>query len=292
MDNIVHLDLDFLEDNVAIYNKLMRTINYFNKHFEKDSKGGDVYGYFFDNSSIDQVYIDGTGKVPTAELFETKKNYIDFRPGFTIKDGRFIIYNVPYNPHNHFQHVVIPEYNPIAWVICGKHSYHNKRCDLSPFPPDTARYVEEQFLAGHKNITYNLLIDGKGVEYKLIPDRGGNPELFVQQRSNNKNIWRYVMRIPNKEARELLIKDEIKDEISEISPQGKLLIDTLLIRPIDLTYFDKLYIKGDYESEKYDILMQQKNIFESEYGYLTRDDVYYMMQYYNALKGEIAIDIQ
>lgn len=295
----IELDISAFESNPVIIQKLFRLRDYYNKNHSNHVRSygeSDTAGYILENNDLDYAYVDGSGIMPMETYIpprDESNEYTQFRPAFTLKHGKLRLYTVgsfgARGGHTH--HLILPMYKPVAWVVCDVESYNpkTKECIFTAFDDLTAQHVEAQHQSGQKLYKFSLLFDNNKVNYEIRST--DDPEVFIQYRVDDKNRRRHVLRIPNEKARILTVKNEIRLAVPDKSSE-KILLNTVLEENLNVTKFDKLYEEDQYKSRDYHDLILQKDMFDREYGYLSRDEAYYIMSYFGGLDTEIVIDVQ
>jgi len=234
--------------------------------------------------------VDGSGFRKKGE--RTNKPVAYFRPAIGLKGRDLTLYTIPPfgSRGGNSHHRVLPVYEPPAWVFCdlGSFSKETKRCYFTPYNTETAQYIEEQLVSGRKSYSFSLTINKKKVDYVIRPT--DNPEVFVQERVTDRTIHRDVLRVSNKTAREMQIRREIRSLAPKRS-SGRALLDTLLQTEIDVEQFDALYESetSEYKSANYGMLIEQRNIFNDNYGNLSRQEAYHIMSELGSLNTVLTI---
>jgi hypothetical protein len=279
------INIDDFDENYDIYQKLYRAREYIT------ANKTDVYGYLLESDKIEYVYMDGSG--PASLERRTSKPITSFRPAVSMDRGGLMLYNVDlyYGSSSPIvrKHAIYPVYEPMAWVYCDANTFDREtfRCKFTPFDVRTAQTIESKYALGDGDIDYRVKVGNSYVNYTLRQN-DNEGELFIQTRKDDTARQRQVLRITNKEARELTAKRDIMTAISKL-PQ-KSLLEISIKDNLDVQKIDELITNGTYKSKNYSLLLDQKDIFDQEYGNLTRADAYFILHHYNALQSGIIID--
>ena len=282
----VELDLKSFSEDIALRETIRRTRDELLKLEFSD----DIRGYFLENNIVERALYDGSGILTEDE--QTNKNYAYFRPAVTLvgKDLKLYTVDPSGSRGGNTRHATLPTYQAAAWVFCDVDSFDkkSKRCHFTPYSTVTAQYVEEQYASGRKNMKFSLKINERKVDYIVKPT--DDPEVFIQERVSDPTINRYVLRIPNDEAREMQIKRELR-ALAPKRSDGRALLDVLLQTNLDISQYDALYESDEptYKSVNYGILLQQRDVFNDNYGTLTRAEAYHIMSDLKTLDSEIII---
>lgn len=290
--NGVELTLEQFDDNPILIQKLIRAKNYYEKNINKDRKtGGYIEGYMLESNTVQKVYKDGSGYVPKDIAVFNESTMRPYRPAIRVEDGKLEIYDVPHFQFRHISsgHLILPLQESVAWVYCDADMYDNvgKRCPFTPFDEVTAQYIESQYQSGKDKYKFSVKISNKLVNYTIHPTEDLN--VYVQIRDDDTNRQRHVLRMLNKEARELTAKNEIILLLQRTRLQG--LANIITDKQLDIDEIDASYEQGTYKSENYGVLLDQDEVFEGEYGSLTRDDAFRILSHYDAFESGVVINI-
>lgn len=282
----IQIFLDLFDDDVLLKDKLIRMRNFLMHQNLSD----DLRGFILENNELDEVFVDGSGFRESGQ--RTRKETSYFRPAISLDGKNLKLYTVPSfgNRGGNSRHEILTLYESPAWIFCDVDSFekNTKFCHFTPYNTVTAQYVEEQWNLGKKKYSFSLKIDNKKVDYNISSTK--DPTVFVQKRSLDKTIQRDVLRITNKEAREMQIKREIKSLAPKHS-SARDLLNVLLESPLDITKFDTLFEDNNskYNSVNYELLIEQRNIFNDNYGNLTRLEAYHIMSELESLNSTLII---
>jgi len=212
-----------------------------------------------------------------------ERGTIKFRPLVTLnnQDNRVIeLYNrdpsVYYRGSDSIQN--IPPYDTPCWGFCGAEQFvtpgrsllglSDRECAFTPFSVDNALISEWNFLRSAPQWTYQV----SGRTYTIT--RTNNEGVFVQRSADGRQV-RQVLRIPNDEAKRIIIQRGI---LGAIPPNIQPLI-TPLLRPqgFPVAEYDKLrYLPPGYEE-----VATQGVLLNDSYGILSVSEALAILSYYS-----------
>lgn len=289
------INIDSFDRFPILKSKLIRTNDYmktakWRNDYRYNPESKLPVGILLEDKEVDYSLENAGGLVPEKEtLFGSF--YTPFRGAIgciRTLNSLFIICDV--DRKNTSNYVVYDKAEVYIWVYCNDNTYDSKTktCTFTAFDPLVVQHIEEGAMK-KAPIYWNLGTGGDVRKYKISPTT--DPRIFIQERIDNPNLQRTVLRIPLDEAKELVIKADIKAGIrkkpSEEVPN--LALEVVTNSPIDVDRYDVLYKQGKYRSENYRKVLEQEKVFERLFSPIKKSDVYELLRTHDAFEKGLLI---